>query len=1323
MIAYFLKTESDFTHNGLGVLDDYIINPVVTEELNGLFRLEFDYPTHAPHGEGLIPERIVRCPVPDMDDQLFRISERESSIGGIFHVVAYHVFYDLAQNLIEDTNVVNKNGQQAIQQILGAGQFTHPFTGSSNIAAINTARLVRHSIAEVLLDGGLDNGFFSRWGGEIIRDNFHIYMQTVRGSDNGVCIRDKKNLTGYRSDVDFGTVVTRIMPQGFDGLLLPEKYVDSPFIGNYLTPRIRVFKYEKVKAAVGDRAADEDAVPLSEAYALLRTLAAKEYSENRIDLPAATYDVEFAPLERTEEYKDFTALETIAIGDTVKVVHEEDGFDITARMVSYKYDPLVKSYISVTLGSYTPKFTDVAREIKRMDVSVQQAVDDANYALQSANGKNSNYYGHVQPANPRKGDVWFKENGDKLEMWIYETREGVTQWFPLMTDLTQEEIRQELAEAAAMVEEALEKSGEAMEAGEAAQAAGQEALAAGQAAQNAANQAATAAQGAVTTANQAFDNAVSVLATASKAVNDLAGATVLQTPWQQGTLSNSTGAESNSTSYVRSGWFDVAAGKKYLLQTYGGASAYSLYSTAYLFYYREDKTFLSYTTNGNTAAPFTVPANARYLRVRYTTTAAPATINCYLLQTETSNGYVDLNTLTSMVKLQATTDTLMVTVGETSAAIGTPFKVQQWESGTLNTTTGVESASSSYLRSGYIDVNPGEKYIAQLRDGSSVTMAYFYYKPNMPYAEFTVSAPRQYSEAIAAGTYDNSTVISYLNGKNVESMNITGAVSTNPYTSSGDYLVIYRLPLEGRDPPNTVKWNGRKDSSDNIVLLYTGNTWVQIGTVTTTSYTVHEWTITDAQRRGIIGDFIHLAFFSIKTGSYAGIYSNGTTPFGIALTSDVCFLSYSSTSGTVTIPANCTKMRVRATSTISPDEYTGNVYTGTVRQDYSKGDTLYSALLMQKDVINLRVSKNDVINQINVSTEGILIAGNKVRITGTTTIDNAVIQTAMIANLAVTTAKIADLSVSTAKIADVAITNAKIANLDAGKINTGTLSADRIAAGSITSAKLTVANGFITNAMISDATIQSAKIAAIDAAKITTGTLSATRIGANSITADKLATNAIQVGLAGWTSSIRITPYDISWYNGSTLSGKIDASGMSFYYGSRFIGSMGESYDSGNSSRRGISVHLNGEGDFVTWAYRTGTSGTFNRYLTFDPKGVVSNGAGIHLGTSLRTNGYDFYTSGNRSVYLTDNSLSGAGTFPAWSSSNGNAKVTFGSSHLYFVTNGTYYTCTNIVARIGELISRMNEIIRRLNYGWVISASGSTSTWPNSGYSSMSTTL
>ena len=1040
MIVYFLKNETNFNNNGLGILDNYIINPVVTEEINGIFKLEFDYPTHATHGNELIPERIVRCPVPDMPDQLFRVAEREAAIGGIFHVVAYHVFYDLAQNLIEDTFIVNKNGTQAMTQLLGATQFSHGFSSSSNIDTYHSARMVRLNAATAILDGGTDNSFLSRWGGEIIRDNFLISMQTVRGSDNGVCIRDKKNLTGYRSNVDYGTVVTRIMTQGYNGLMLPEKYVDSPRIGDYQMPHIRVVKYDKVKAITGEETGEppEDAVPLAEAYTMLRTLAAKEYSVNHIDVPNATYKIEFAPLERCEEYKDFTALETIHIGDTVRVVHEEDALDISARMISYTYDPLVKAYIAVNLGNAEPKFTSTASEIRSVAVSaVQQAAENGLIVLPSAgNDRAVNYYGSVEPPTPRVGDLWFKENGDKLELWIYETRDGVTQWYALLSDLMFEEMRQELAQAALDVEEAKAKAQEALEAGEAAAVAGQEALAAGQSAQNTANQATVDAQSAVSKANDAFNDAVLAL---------------------------------NNTT----------------------------------------------TLSGRV-------------------TAVESSI------TQTAN-------------------TIMATVNE---AIGIPFKVQQWERGSLNTTTGAETVSSSYLRSGYISVAAGERYISQLRDGTAVSMAYFYY-------------------------------------------------------------------------------------------------------------------------------------------------------------TDTEFLSYrSNTSSAITVPASCTRMRIRVSTTISPDSYTGNVYAGTVRQDYTKGNTVYSSMLMQKDIVNLRVSKDDVINQINISTEGILIAGEKIHITGTTTIDNAVIQTAMIANAAITTAKIGNLAVNTAQIADAAITNAKIANLSAAKITTGTLSADRIAAGSITSAKLTIANGFITNAMIADATIQSAKIGAIDASKITTGTLSATRIGAGSITADKVVTNFLQT-LTG-TSSIRITGTTISYYSGSTLSSQINSSGFELRRDDIKIGRIGTNSFASNSSWRGLVFDLEYAGNYMAWAWKTSSSASAYTVQFSYYRSKLQNGQekGFHFDDVV-------YFKGGLAVANAGSTVTNTIAFSTFSSANYLCRHTtnfkaglgLGGSNLLLGSQGTWVNfntirsiCAQLAGKTIYLPSGVNSSTGALS-GWWMVTFPSMSTW------------
>ncbi|MBZ1504057.1 phage tail protein [Latilactobacillus curvatus] len=96
---------------------------------------------------------------------------------------------------------------------------------------------------------------------------------------------------------------------------------------------------------------------------------------------------------------------------------------------------------------------------------------------------------------------------------------------------------------------------------------------------------------------------------------------------------------------------------------------------------------------------------------------------------------------------------------------------------------------------------------------------------------------------------------------------------------------------------------------------------------------------------------------------------------------------------------------------------------------YVSGAVSQSQITQLSNDINLRVQKGDVINQINISPESILIAGQKVHITGQTSIDNAVIKDAMIAN--VTADKITAGTLNAA--------NVNVINLNANNITAGTI--------------------------------------------------------------------------------------------------------------------------------------------------------------------------------------------------------------------------------------------------------------------------------------------
>ncbi|MCT3232889.1 phage tail protein [Lactiplantibacillus plantarum] len=91
------------------------------------------------------------------------------------------------------------------------------------------------------------------------------------------------------------------------------------------------------------------------------------------------------------------------------------------------------------------------------------------------------------------------------------------------------------------------------------------------------------------------------------------------------------------------------------------------------------------------------------------------------------------------------------------------------------------------------------------------------------------------------------------------------------------------------------------------------------------------------------------------------------------------------------------------------------------------------------DNINLKVSKDGVINAINISREGTLIYGNKLHITADTYIDNAVIKDAMIANLSAN--KLTAGSINAANI--------NVYNINGANIVSNSITADKIQAGSM----------------------------------------------------------------------------------------------------------------------------------------------------------------------------------------------------------------------------------------------------------------------------------
>ena len=401
MIRLYDKNETDFTHNGICILKP--LEATVTEELNGDYSLKVTMP----RGKKEIEiEQIIKVPTPK-SQQLFRVYNSDIDMLGNQVFYARHIFYDLLDYFIEDTRP-SGSGALAISKILE----NTPFTGTSDITEQGTAYYQMMNPVKAIL--GADNAFINVWGGELERDNFNIRMKNHLGTDRGVSIRYRKNLTGLRLQTDLSGVYTKIMPTGLQEnghhlaveqaptasqqlaesnlehsvatksrlVCLPEKYVSSPLIDNYVNIKTTRIHYSDIKI-------DEET---SEAQALemLRNAAAQEF-ENGLDKPQITATVEFIPLQDTEEYKDFAVLESVYLGDTVKIFHEDLNIELETQIIEYEFNALSKRYNKVILGNANPKYGDtqkkyVEKQKEETTTALEQAIINATQLITGNQG-------------------------------------------------------------------------------------------------------------------------------------------------------------------------------------------------------------------------------------------------------------------------------------------------------------------------------------------------------------------------------------------------------------------------------------------------------------------------------------------------------------------------------------------------------------------------------------------------------------------------------------------------------------------------------------------------------------------------------------------------------------------------------------------------------------------------------------------------------------------------------------------------------------------------------------------------------------------------
>lgn len=395
MLTIYSKNTTSFSNLGLGVLKDFTSNPQITEVLNAEYNLEFEYAIDGWLSESLVEENIIKA-----NGQPFRIWNVQKSTEGSIKILAKHIFFDLEKNFLLDTAPTNTNAQGALNWILDHAEYSTLFNASGDCDIIATARYVRMDPITAVYSA--DNALLDRFGGELELDGYNITVHKKRGSNNGLTIIHRKNLSGAELQVDFSTVATRILPQGKDGLLLPEKFVDSPLINNYFAP---LYKKEEFEIGVDEETTEEEAVEQ------LRN-AAEALFDKEIDRPTISLAVDFIELSKTEEYKNYSSLETAHLGDTVTVILKQLNLNYETRIVKTVYDCLEERIVELELGSVVP---DYVSDQKDKETSVENAINQINPSsiLEQAKEQASNMINH-----PFNGYIYI--SNDTGEMYLMD---------------------------------------------------------------------------------------------------------------------------------------------------------------------------------------------------------------------------------------------------------------------------------------------------------------------------------------------------------------------------------------------------------------------------------------------------------------------------------------------------------------------------------------------------------------------------------------------------------------------------------------------------------------------------------------------------------------------------------------------------------------------------------------------------------------------------------------------------------------------------------------------------------------------------------------
>ena len=338
------KNETAFISNGLGRLRD-CISCVVTEERNGVYECDFEYPVDGANYTQIECGKIIGVTHDEKGDvQPFDIVGYSRPINGVVTFHCVHISYRQTALTVTGSNI---NSLADAFNLFASADPDNPFSYWTDISSSNyfaAADSVPHSVRQML--GGMEGSVLDSYGGEFEWDKWTVKLWSARGTLKNFTIRYGVNLTDYSDEMDYSDTYNSVIPywlgQDNDGN-------DIVIKGDMQTASYPSFNSmgRCIPLDVTDKFDAENGQPTK---AQVEAEGLAYINDNQTYMPSQTIKVDFVRITDTPEYAQFAQLQKCGLCDSINVEFPQYGMTGQFKIVKTTYDVLRERYNTLELG-------------------------------------------------------------------------------------------------------------------------------------------------------------------------------------------------------------------------------------------------------------------------------------------------------------------------------------------------------------------------------------------------------------------------------------------------------------------------------------------------------------------------------------------------------------------------------------------------------------------------------------------------------------------------------------------------------------------------------------------------------------------------------------------------------------------------------------------------------------------------------------------------------------------------------------------------------------------------------------------------------------